>query len=348
MTNQRSKSLVAIIVFLAGVIVTAGLSWSAPADWPKTMSFSSGRIGTSVYAVTVGMSELISKYTGIKTVPEAGATSRNLNWLHRKQIELGLAFNDEAYFAARGQGEFKEWGKMNVRMLFSNSVPTLFAFITRRDANIKSVTELKGKNVMCIYPGSSTFTMAANMIFEASGMTPANVRAISFGGQQEGSMALKEKRISAYVYTQTVTSVIPYLQELNNEISVRLVSAPEEKIDAILPKYPYFSKGVLPAKIYKEITDNKDFVSVGVIDLIVARGDLPDDLAHNVVAAIFDHPEELLPIHPVAKVWVANPVASSVLPFHAGAVKYYKEKKLWTDQLEKKQKQLLSEVGASK
>jgi TRAP-type uncharacterized transport system substrate-binding protein len=64
--------------------------------------------------------------------------------------------------------------------------------------------------------------------------------------------------------------------------------------------------------------------------------------------SIFDHVEELLPIHPVARVWVANPVASAVLPFHAGAVRYYKERKLWTDELEKKQKQLLLEAGASK
>ncbi len=344
----KAKSLSMVVWGLLLVVLTASQSRSAPPDWPKTMSFSSGRVGTSVYSVNIGMSELISKYTGVKTVPEAGATSRNLILLDRKQIELGLSFNDEAYFAARGQGEFKEQGKMNIRLLFSNSVPTLFAFITRRDANIRSVTDLKGKNVMCIYPGSSTFTMGANMIFEAMGMSPASVRAISFGGQQEGSMALKEKRIAAYVYTQTVTSVIPFIQELNTEVPVRLVSAPEEKIDTIMPRYPYFNKGVLPAKIYKDLTDNKDLVSVGVVDIIVCRGDLPDDLVEKIVAAIFDHVEELLPIHPVAKIWTANPVASAVLPFHPGAVKYYKERKLWTEQLEKKQRQLLTEVGASK
>lgn len=346
------KGRVKILSMVTGVLLLVALtaSYGRPAspDWPKTMSFPSGRIGTSVYSVTVGMSELISKYTGIKTVPEAGATSKNLILLQKKQAELALGFNDSSYFAVRGQGEFKEQGKMNIRLLFSNSAPTLFAFITRRDANMRTVADLKGKNVMCIYPPSSTFTMGANMLFEAMGMSPASVRAISFSGQQEGSIALKERRIAAYVYTQTVTSVIPFIQELNNEVPVRLVSAPEEKLDAIMPRYPYFNKAVLPGKIYKELTDNKDLVSVGVIDIMVCRGDLPDDLAYEVMKAIFDHVEELLPIHPVAKIWVANPVASAVLPFHAGAVKYYKDRKLWTDQLEKKQKQLLTEVAASR
>jgi TRAP transporter TAXI family solute receptor len=330
------------------VVLVANHSESATSEWPKSMSFPSGRVGTSVYTVVVGMSELISKYTGVKTVPEAGSTSKNIVLLHRKDAELALCFNDSAYFAIRGQDEFKGFGKINVRLLFSNSVPTPAAFITRRDANIRTVADLRGKNVMCIYPPSSTFTLGANILFEAAGMTPANVKAMSFSGNQEGSTALKERRVAAYIHVQTVTSVIPFVQELNTEVPVRLVGVPEDKLNNVLPRYPYFNKGVLTAKIYGEMVDNKDLVSAGVIDNIACRGDLPEDLVHEVMKAIFDHVEELLPIHPVARVWVANPVASAVLPFHAGAVRYYKEKKLWTDELEKKQKQLLLEAGAAK
>ena len=159
---------------------------------------------------------------------------------------------------------------------------------------------------------------------------------------------MKERRVAAYIHVQTVTSVIPFVQELNTEVPVRLVGAPEDKLDAVLPKYPYLTKGTLPAKIYGDMIDNKDLVSAGVIDTIICRGDLPEDLMYGVVKAIFDHVEELLPIHPVARVWVANPVASAVVPFHAGAVKYYREKKIWTDELEKKQRQLLADLGASK
>jgi hypothetical protein len=347
---MKSRLKVIIVGVWAVVLVAlmAGYSGSATPEWPRSMSFPSGRVGTSVYAVVIGMSELISKYTGVKTVPEAGSTSKNLILLHKKEVELALGFNDSSFFAVRGQQEFKDFGKINVRLLFSNSVPTPLAFITRRDANIRTVADLQGKNVMCIYPPSSTFTMGANLLLEAVGMTQANVKAMPFSGNQEGSTALKERRIAAYIHVQTVTSVIPFVQELNTEVPIRLVGVPEEKVNAILPKYPYFNRGVLPAKIYGDMLDNKDLVSAGVIDNVICRGDLPEDLVHGVMKAIFDHVAELLPIHPVARVWVANPVASAVLPFHAGAVRYFKGKKIWTDELERKQMQLLAEVGASK
>lgn len=345
----RNRKIASLAVLGSFIVMFSTISgYAANPEWPKSMSFPTGRVGTSVYTVGVGMAELITKYTGVKTVPEGGATSKTVVRLHKKSVELGLGFNDEVYFAARGQDKFKEYGKMNIRLLFSNGAPTPFAFITRRDDNIRSVADLKGKRVMCIYAASTGFTLGANMLFEAVGMSPASVKAISFSGNQEGSTALKERRIAAYIHIQTVTSIIPFIQELNNEVPVRLVGVPEDKLNAVLPKYPYLNRGVLPAKIYGELTDNKDLVSAGVIDQVLCRGDLPEDLVYEVMKAIFNHVEELLPIHPVAKTWIANPLACAVLPYHSGALKYYKEKGLWTDELEKKQKQLLAEVGASR
>jgi TRAP transporter TAXI family solute receptor len=346
--NLRTKVVsLGVSIFLL-ITFTTSQSGAATAEWPKTMSFPSGRVGTSVYAVVVGMSQLISKYTGVKTAPQAGAPTKNLILLHKKEVELALGFDDSSFAGVRGVGEFKDFGKINVRLLFSNSVSTPVAFVTRRDANIRTVADLQGRKVMCIYPPSSTFTMGANMLLEAAGMSHSNIKAMSFSGNPEGSAALKERRVAAYIHVQTVTSVIPFVQDLNYEVPIRLVGVPENKLNAVLPKYPYFNKGVLTAKIYGEMVDNKDLVSAGVIDNIGCHGDLPEDLVYEVMKAIFDHVEELLPIHPVAKVWVANPLASAVIPYHAGAVRYYREKKLWTDELEKKQKQLLSEAGASR
>jgi uncharacterized protein len=343
---------VVLLTVMCVVLLAASMLDSARAaskDWPKTLSFPSGRIGTSVYSIVVGMSDQITRYVGVKTVPEAGSPGKNVILLHKKGAELALGDTNVGYLSARGLGDYKDYGKMNVRLLCNNNAPSLFAFITRRDANIRSVADLKGKKLMCIYPPNPTFTLGANMLFEAVGMTRADVTAISYSGHQEGDAALKEKRISGFIHVQTVTSVIPFIQELNTEVPVRIVAVPEDKLNAVLPKYPYFVRGTLPGKIYGEMTDGKDMAGAGLVDVMLCGGDLPDDLIYEVMKAVFNHVEELLPVHPIARVWVENPVAGTpVLPYHAGAVKYYKEKKMWTEALENKQKQLLAELGAQK
>jgi TRAP transporter TAXI family solute receptor len=295
------------------------------------------------------MSDLITKYVGIKTVPEAGSPGKNVILLHKKGAELALGDTNVSYLSARGLEDYKDYGKMNIRLLFTNSVPTPFAFLTRRDANIRSVTDLKGKKVMCIYTPNPTFTVGGNMLFEAVGMTRADVTPVSYSGHQEGDTALKERRIAAYIHVQTVTSIIPFIQELNTEVPLRIVGVPEEKLNAVLPKYPYFDKATLRAKIYGELIDNKDMVGAGLVDVMLSGGHLPEDLVYEVMKAIFNHVEELLPVHPIVKVWVENPLSMTpVVPYHAGAIKYYKEKKMWTESLEDKQKQLLLELGAQR
>jgi len=202
--------------------------------------------------------------------------------------------------------------------------------------------------VMCVNPGNTTYHKGTDLFFEAAGITRSDLQPVSFSGHEDGDMALKEGRVAAYIHPQIVTSIIPFMQELNLQVPLRLISAPEKNLDALLPKYPYFRKDILPAKVYGEITDNKDLAGIGVLEIFMCHSALSDDLVYRVMKAIFDNLPELNSYTPMAKIWTENPLLSPVIPFHPGAVKYYKEKKMWTEASETKQKQMLTELGLSK
>jgi TRAP transporter TAXI family solute receptor len=306
------------------------------------------RAATSTFVFATGIAEMINKYVGIKTVPEPGTMGRNVLLVHKKEVEFGLTNNDRAYFGVRGEDEYKSLGKMNVRLMFSttNSVP--FCFVTRRDADIRSTADLNGKRVMCLYPGNPAFTKGADIHFEAAGMSRKDVQAISFTGHADGNMALKERRVSAYIHPITMTSVSPFLQEMNMDVPIRLVGSPKEKLSAALRKYPYFREDTVPAKIYGDMVDQRDLPSIGVLEILICQAGLSEELIYKVMKAIFEHVPELTLMTPIAKYWTAGSTSSAILPYHSGAIKYYKEKNLWTEELEKKQKELLVEVGISK
>jgi uncharacterized protein len=58
----------------------------------------------------------------------------------------------------------------------------------------------------------------------------------------------------------------------------------------------------------------------------VVDKDLPDDLVYKIVKAVFDHRQELESFHPAAKETLpANVDRDTFLPFHPGAMRYYRE-----------------------
>ncbi|MGI5883112.1 MAG: TAXI family TRAP transporter solute-binding subunit, partial [Dethiobacteria bacterium] len=63
-----------------------------------------------------------------------------------------------------------------------------------------------------------------------------------------------------------------------------------------------------------------------------------------IVEAIWENNEELSGIHPRLKEWTIDRFVSeqATLPYHPGAIKFYKDKGVWTEEMDALQESLLS------
>jgi len=63
--------------------------------------------------------------------------------------------------------------------------------------------------------------------------------------------------------------------------------------------------------------------------IFVVHQEMSDQLAYDILKALFDHKEELNQIHAQFKgITLENAVKGMPIPFHPGALKFYKEKGL--------------------
>ncbi|OGQ01260.1 MAG: hypothetical protein A2026_01025 [Deltaproteobacteria bacterium RBG_19FT_COMBO_46_12] len=319
-----------------------------PPTWPKSISIAAAPVGTGNYSLAAGMANLVAKYTGVRAVPEASSVGgRTLHQLNNKDVEFAISFCDQAYEAARGLGEYKKYGAMHVRQLWMGTVAPL-AMVTHNDLGIKTFADLKGKKVMSKYSGNLTFGKVMDLFLEGEGMPNEDINHIAFTGWKDGATALKEKRIAAFIHPMPSEGMPSWLKELSFEIPVRLFSIEEKKIDFLANKYKYVTKCKLSAKDYGDITYNKDLVTISPYNSMFCRADLPDDLVYAVMKAVFDHLSELYPYHKDVKEWTDNPLYPAVVPYHPGVIQYWREKGRWTVEMDKLQRQLLTEVGASR
>ena len=87
---------------------------------------------------------------------------------------------------------------------------------------------------------------------------------------------------------------------------------------------PEFSPSKIAAGTYRSL--DKDYVTIGMYNFAIGRADLPDDLVYQLVKAVFDNRPRLVKATSAASDTLPqNVVKDTFLPFHPGAVRYYRE-----------------------
>jgi len=94
--------------------------------------------------------------------------------------------------------------------------------------------------------------------------------------------------------------------------------------------------GTLPAKTYQGQDNNVNVFSLA--SYMVAASRLSEDTVYKVTKTMFDNIGEFHTFHGVAKQWTLKETLDDPkIPFHPGAIRYFKEKNAWTPEMEKLQ-----------
>jgi len=104
------------------------------------------------------------------------------------------------------------------------------------------------------------------------------------------------------------------------------------------------SKAYFPMTVSKgPVGIPKDTVLVTRNFNLASRPDLPEDTAYQIVKAVWEHDTELAPHHPQLKDWVKERFVGeqTTAPYHTGAIKFYKEKGVWSEKMQARQDELL-------
>jgi TRAP-type uncharacterized transport system substrate-binding protein len=77
---------------------------------------------------------------------------------------------------------------------------------------------------------------------------------------------------------------------------------------------------------------------------LIGRKDLSDEVVYQVVKALWENYGELGAIHVLLKDWTHERFVTkeALIPYHSGAIKFYIEKGVWTDEMARLQESLLA------
>lgn len=284
------------------------------------LRFVTGGESGTYYAFGSVIAQHATNNAGIKVTGIVGNGSQaNCEELRAGNAELAFCQSDVMAYAYEGTNLFAETGKIDnfsvVAALYTEQVQ-----IVTLDPEIKTVADLKGKNVSIGAAGSGVYFNAID-ILSVYGLTEEDIVPTyqSFGDSAD---ALKDGKIdAAFIVAGAPTTAVT---DLATTKDVYLVSLDADHVAQLLEKSPFYAECTIAADTYNLASD---VVTVGVGAVILAADSVAEGDIYALTADIFDNAESLVESHAkYAELSLDYATSMTSVPYHPGAAKYFAEK----------------------
>ena len=306
-------------------------------ELPKELVW--GSRATGDYNIqAVGFIKVTDKYMPTTVIfREAANVASAVTMMQKGELDVyGAALRDLG-LAYRGTGELKDLGKSDIRLILAGRSSPI-AFFTVPRTGVTRIEDLAGLRVSYTSARALVFNEVGAAILEYYGLLDKIV-SIPNVPKEEKKAGLIEGTLD--VSLEGVLSGNPL--EWKSTVGVVVLGLSKECAEYVYQKCPYTEPVTLPAG-FGDVID-REIVTVATLGGVICRTDLSDNTVYEILKAIYEHYDELLPIHSVFEDTVLERAASlsATVPYHPGAVKYYKEKGVWSSEMDALQKKLLAE-----
>lgn len=263
------------------------------------------------------------------TAEVTGGSVDNMKLIQVGDADLGLSTVDSAYDALIGEGAYKDTGAVEacaLAVLYTSFVHV----VALEESGITTVAEMKGKRISVGSAGSST-EGAADRILAAAGLDPQADITRDNLSVAESVAAMKDRKIDAFFWIGGLpTAAVSDLVATPN-LPVKFLDT-SEFVEGLRAEFgPVYTAFDIPAGTYAGF--DSAIPGIGIGNILFVSATMPVALAHQLLDTIFTNLDEVRKSHPEAeKLSLETAIQGSSIPFHPGAIQYYAEQGVWTEQ----------------
>lgn len=328
---------------LGGAAAALALATSAQAadiNLPDTVIWSAYPTGTSGYAQAVAIGSVLqNEYSvNLRVIPGRNDVSR-LSPLRAGRVNFS-AGGSEAVYAQEGMLNFGtvNWGPQPLRIAMWNiSDGCSFTLATAADADIHEPADLEGKRVTWVQ-GAPSLNNATRALLSYAELTWDDVERVEVGGYNGSVEAVIDDRADAVGGS---CNSAPFLRIESSPRGLRFVTFPhdnEEAVDRVRSHLPWY----VPHMATDGPTIDPDEgieVFTSPYPMLATRDDEDADLVYNMVKAMHQHYDAYKGNAPGAIGWALDRqgLEDAFVPYHEGAVRYFKEIGAWSEAAQENQ-----------
>ena len=227
-----------------GIAFAVAAAFAAPdaVAQQKYLTIGTGGVTGVYYAAGGAICRLVNKDRakhGIRcSVESTGGSVFNINTIKAGELDLGVTQSDVKYNAVKGLDQFKDAGAYGDLRAVMSLHPEPFTVVARKEANIKTFADFKGKKFNVGNPGSGTRASMEEML-AAMGWKLSDFALASELKADEHGPALCDGKIDGFFYGVGHPSA--NIQDPTTSCGAKLVSVTGPAVDKLVKEKPYYA-----------------------------------------------------------------------------------------------------------
>jgi uncharacterized protein len=325
--------------------IAAPMGASAQTDikLPGTLTWTAYDVGSGGYNQAVAIGNALKNKLGVdlRVLPGKNDVSRNIP-LRDGRVPFSANGVGGSYLAQEGVYEFgaRDWGPQGVRSLILNNSDALLTIVTARDANIVTAADFKGKRVAWVL-GAPSLNQNITALLAFANLTWNDVKKVEFGGFGQAMEGIISNQVDA-AFSSTISGQAYKIA--SSPRGIRYPTFPHSdkagwaRVNKVAPFFvPAF--GTEGAELSPE---KKAEAATYPYPVLMTMAATDADLAYNMTKAMVVLFPDYKDGAPGNLGWdLKRQVFAWAIPMHEGAIRYYKERGVWTAEHQKHNDALL-------
>ena len=253
----------------------------------------------------------------VQTLPGAGIA--NVRGVDEGKADIGFGNSISSVDGVNGAPPYPQ--KVTKVCQMANLYPQYFQMVALASSGVNSVADMKGKTI-AVQPKGNTAEAISQHMLRSVGMSYDSVKVSFVNSYTDAAALLKDGH--AQVFTLGTTIPASSVMDVAAGRDIRMVPVSDDIVAAMKKINAGYTKGTIKAGTYPNQDTDVDAIVYSAH--LVASCSLPADQVYTMLKTMVANLGDLVAINKAMDGLTPKMMATDIgVPFHPGALKFYKE-----------------------
>ena len=302
-------------------LIAAAVALAAAPAAAQQVTFMTGPQGGSWIPLGGALKGMWEKNVpGLAITQTPGAGISNVRGVDEGKAQIGLGNSNTTVDGIEGRAPYPK--KVTKVCQLANLYPQYFQVVALTSANVNSYADLKGKSLVA-QPKGNTAEIMTEMVLKANGLNYQALSRVNFQAAYTDAVSLM-KDGHAQVMTLGTTAPASAVMDLASARDIKLIPVDDKTFDFVKKANAGHNKLIIKAGTYPK--QDRDVPVIGYSTHLVVACDLPEQTVYQMVKTMAANVDAMSAVVKAIDGIKPKDMAQDIgVPFHKGAVKFYKE-----------------------